>query len=181
MHQGLIPRRYAKAFLEFATERHDDRRIYDAFKTLTASFDSSPELNNAVVNPFVSVDDKKALLYTAAGLEKDDKVFDDMLNLLVSNNRIDMTRQIALAYLSLYRKANNIFKVEVISAAELSEEETRRLRAIIESHLNGSTMEYSATVDPSLIGGFVVNVESQRLDASIKNELKQLRLTLIGK
>ena len=41
-------------------------------------------------------------------------------------------------------------------------------------------MEYSSSVDPSLIGGFTVSVGNERIDASISNELKQLRLNLIS-
>ncbi|WP_368075483.1 F0F1 ATP synthase subunit delta, partial [uncultured Muribaculum sp.] len=39
---------------------------------------------------------------------------------------------------------------------------------------------FSRTVDPELIGGFVININSERLDASISNELKQLRLKLLS-
>lgn len=181
MNQGLIPRRYAKAILEFAAERHEDRRIYDIFKRLVASFNAQPELNATMANPFVSDADKQALLRTAAGVTDDDAVFDDMVKLLVANHRIDCVRDIALAYLRLYRKAHEIYKVEVVSAAPLSPDEDKRLRAIIESHLNGAGMEYETRVSPDLIGGFVVDIDSERLDASVRNQLEQLRLTLIGK
>ena len=39
-------------------------------------------------------------------------------------------------------------------------------------------MEFIATINPALLGGFVVNIDNERLDASIKNELEQLRLKL---
>lgn len=41
-------------------------------------------------------------------------------------------------------------------------------------------MEYSERVDPELIGGFVVNIDNERLDASVSNEFKQLRLKLLS-
>ena len=59
--------------------------------------------------------------------------------------------------------------------------EMKRLKALIESHVGGATVEYETAVDPDLIGGFVVKIDSERLDASIKNELKQLRLKLLSK
>ena len=36
-------------------------------------------------------------------------------------------------------------------------------------------MEYSSAVDPQLIGGFVVNVDNERLDASVRQQLQQMR------
>ena len=41
-------------------------------------------------------------------------------------------------------------------------------------------MEYSFVTDPDLIGGFVVTIDNRQLDASVKNELKQLRLKLLS-
>ena len=83
--------------------------------------------------------------------------------------------------MDIYRKANNIYLVEVVTASELSNDDESRLKALIQKHLNGGTMEYSSRVDRELIGGFVVNIGSERLDASISNELKQLRLNLLSK
>ena len=40
-------------------------------------------------------------------------------------------------------------------------------------------MEYTYSTDPDLIGGFTVDIDNERLDASVKNELKQLRLKLL--
>ena len=42
-------------------------------------------------------------------------------------------------------------------------------------------MEYGTRVDPDLIGGFTVNIGSEQLDASVRNELKQLGIKLLGK
>lgn len=122
-----------------------------------------------------------SLLTTAAGATAKDAVFADFIKLLIVNNRIDAVRGAALAYLDLYRKANNIYLVEITSAAPLSDSEMKRLRQIIESHVGGATVEYHTDIDPDLIGGFVVKIDSERLDASIKNELKQLRLKLLSK
>ena len=83
--------------------------------------------------------------------------------------------------LGVYRKANNIYLVEVVSATPMDNAEQLRLKKLIESHLEGGSMEYSQRVDSQLIGGFIVNIDSERLDASVQNELKQLRLNLLRK
>lgn len=108
-------------------------------------------------------------------------VMADFLTLLTRNGRVDMMRDIALAYLDIYRQENNIHVVKVTSASPMSEADEQRLKSLIEKHLDGATMEYSSAVDPSLIGGFSVEVGNERIDASISNELKQLRLNLLSK
>ena len=181
MNDGLIPRRYAKALLKFAIEKGQADRLYAMMKTLSANFAGEPDLAKTVANPFVPASDKTKLLMTASGATAADDVYADFLKLLINNNRIGMMRAIAMAYLEMYRKENNIYLVEITSAAPMPDKELKRLKALIESHVGGATVEYHVDVDPDLIGGFVVKIDSERLDASIKNELKQLRLKLLGK
>lgn len=180
MNEGLIPRRYAKALFEFASEKSASEKVYGFMQNLAGSFANEVGLQSVVSNPFVESVDKIKLLTTAAGAQQQDKSFSDFMTLLATNKRLDMSRDIALAYLDIYRKANNIYLVEVVTASELSKNDESRLKSLIQTHLNGATMEYTQRVDENLIGGFVINIGSERLDASISNELKQLRLKLIS-
>lgn len=181
MNEGLIPKRYAKALYKFALEKGDAQKLYDLMGTLSRSFTQNPGLDTTVGNPFVDAGKKVELLMTAAGATPADGVYSDFLKLLCRNNRLEMTAAIARAYLEIYRKANNIYLVDVVAASPMDPKEEKRLKDMIASHLNGGTMEYSFSVDPELIGGFTVNIDSERLDASVKNELKQLRLKLLKK
>ena len=174
MNQGLIPSRYAKALYKFAVEKGKADRVYVLMKNLEAAFAAQPRLQEVMNNPYIAVDDKTRLLMTAAEAEKTDSCYVDFLKLLVENKRIDFSRGIALAYLDIYREENNIYLVRLITA------EIDKLHDLVKRHLNGASMEFSRTVDPELIGGFVININSERLDASISNELKQLRLKLLS-
>lgn len=181
MDQGLIPRRYAKALYEFATEKGATERIYSLMKNLSAAFTSLPGLQKALANPFVGNDDKIQLLVTASGASADDTVAADFFKLLVRNRRVDFAHGIALAYLKIYREERNIHLVHIESAATLTSEELQRLEALVKRHIGGDDMELSTSVDPSLIGGFTIAVDNQLLDASLSNELMQLRQNLISK
>lgn len=183
MNQGLIPRRYAKALFEVAEERGVSSALYGQMAALHAAFEAQPELGKAVANPFVGFDAKARLLETAAGIKQGDKdaaTFTDFVKLLVGNRRIDFMREITSAYIDLYRRAHDIVRVEVDSAAPLSTEARARLRDIISRKMPaGGSIELIEKVDPSLIGGFVININNERLDASVKNELERLRLNLL--
>ena len=178
MNQGLIPSRYAKAIYEAAADKKADSRMFELLKQLAEAFDSEETLATVMANPFVSAADKEALLTTAAGADAADTLFADMLRLLADNKRLDMAREIALAYVRLYREKHGIHKVTVTSAAPLTPKESERLRKLIAAHIGGGTMEYDEKTDPSLIGGFAVSIGNERLDASVAARLKELRLEL---
>lgn len=180
MNEGLIPRRYAKALLRFAKERGADKRLYVLAENLCSSFAANPGLESTMANPFIAPVEKERLLVTAAGAGESDAVYMDFLKLLCRNNRLPMSRAIALSYGDSYRRENNIYRVEVTSAAPMGTAEEARLKKLIASHLKGGTMEYTFKVEPELIGGFTVSVGSEMLDASVRNELKQLQLKLLG-
>ncbi len=183
MDQGLIPRRYAKALYEVGDERHDNDTLYGIMQTLAASFAATPGLSATLANPFVADADKTSLLLDAvygAGRADADPTYVDFVRLLERNGRVDMARAIALAFIALYRKEHSIYRVDVASAAPMGAAEKSRLEAVIGKHIGKGTMEFEYSVDPSLIGGFTVTVNSERLDASVSNELKRLRLQLIN-
>lgn len=183
MNQGLIPSRYAKAFFEYALENGADKAVFDMMERLEKAFAAEPGLRKATDNPFIPAADKTALLMTAAGPDAaGSDVFRRMLDLLVRNGRLDAMRDIAIAYIRLYRQRHDIRPVTVTSAAPLDPAIEERLKSLIRSHLPaGATMDYRAEVNPDLIGGFTVSIDNEKLDASVANELKQLRLRLTGK
>ena len=181
MDQGLIPNRYAKALYKFALEKGAADRVYELMKCLCASFAGQPRLQEVVANPFVATEDKTGLLTTAACAKSTDTVFADFLKLLVENRRIDIVRLIALRYLDIYRRANNICLVKIVPATDMPADVVGKLHALVERHLPGATVEYTHLTDPSIIGGFIVDVNSERLDASLESELRQLRLKLLSK
>ncbi len=181
MDQGLIPRRYAKALYMVAAENKTDSLMYSRLNTLAEAFAAEPQLGKTMANPFISAADKSALLFTAAHTSAvDAPELVRFFALLEENGRMAMVRDIALAYLGIYRREHRIFKVDVVSAAPMQPQTRERLESLIAAQIPDGTMEYSFSVDPGLLGGFTVSIDNQRLDASVKNELKQLRLKLLS-
>jgi F-type H+-transporting ATPase subunit delta len=188
MNEGLIPKRYAKALYKYACEKGADLGLYRLMGNLGKSFADHPALDSTIANPFVADDEKITLLLTAAQAadgkpgaadSKTADAYNDFLKLLQQNNRLQMAGSIARAYCEIYRKENRIFRVRIVSAQPLADAESSRLVALIQKHLKDGKMETTFATDSELIGGFTIDIDNERLDASVKNELKQLRLKLL--
>lgn len=178
MSNGLIPRRYAKALYKYAEEKGNTQAVYDTMKALVEAFKTNSDLQKVIANPFVEKADKEKLLVSAAG-ENAPKDYVDFIRLLLENKREEFASMIALSFCDLYRSLNHIARVTVTSAAPLSEPQLKKIRTVIDNAYNGWTVELTTAVDPSLIGGFVIDAGNNRLDASLSNELDQLRLNLL--
>lgn len=180
MDNGLIPRRYAKALYKFADEHKNTTVVYDEMKEVVKAFESNADLQKTLANPYVSAEDKSALLKAAAG-DKAENDYLGFVKLLLEMKREAFARLIALAYIDLYRQENKISQVKITTATALPTEEMQKLRGMVSKAFAGRTLEFSEAVNADLIGGFVVDVDDARMDASISNEIEQLRLNLITK
>ena len=179
MDNGLIPHRYAKALYKFAMEHGTAEKVYEEMKQVIASFQENPRLSKVLANPFVGNSEKSELLKAAAG----DKVENDFLGfirLILDKRREEYMLQMALAYRDIYRKANKISQVKIFTAVRLPEAEMERLRQLVSNSFKDTKLEFSEHINPEIIGGFIIDVDDTRMDASISNELEQLRLNLLS-
>ena len=180
MNEGLIPRRYAKALFKVDAERNSANRSYELMKLLCVAFKSNRQLAAVVNNPFVDNADKVRLLNSAAGAQARDTTFADFLQLLVENRRVGIILPIAMAYIDIFRKANNVRCVEVVAAAQPDAKTIDRIKSVVNSCIGHASMEFSTRVDENIIGGFIINIDNECLDASIRNRFKEMRLTLLN-
>lgn len=180
MNEGLIPGRYAKALYKFAVEQGESDTVYAQMKSLAASYQAEPALKKAVENRFLPFADKEKVLLSASSAKKGDCLA-KFIKLVIGHNRENFLREMALTYQQIYRQVNNIAQVEIVTAAEMPAGKLKKIVEVVKKQLDGKKIEQTERVDAGLIGGFVVKVDSLLLDASIKNELKKLRLKLLSK
>ena len=86
--------------------------------------------------------------------------------------------RIRRGYDRLWEDHNRLLPVEVTSAVELDEQTVRGIGDRI-AEQTGRKVELSATVEPDILGGIVVRVGNQVLDASIRNRLDTLRKQVV--
>jgi len=195
MDSGTISTRYAKAIYKYAAGRGDETRLYEEMKTLSKQFPALPELNKVLENPIISSEEKIKLLTTAVG-ETASETCKNVLRVVVENGRASYMRQIALVYDQVYRKAKNIVLVKLTTVIGATDKEKQSMVELISRptsplkgeseqvpHLGGGggieQVDFAAETDADIIGGFILEVEDLRLDASVKNQLNKLKLELI--
>jgi F-type H+-transporting ATPase subunit delta len=179
MNTGKISARYAKALFLFATENKKEDEVYENVKILSNSFKQVPEFSETLENPTISKEKKRELLITAAGTEVCTE-FSRFIDLVIEHKREEYFRSICLVFQDMYRKNKNIITSKLITAVPVTPEEEERMRQTVQSVTQGK-IEFEKEIDPDILGGFVLNVETYQLDASLKSQLQTIKNDLLSR
>lgn len=173
MDEGLIARRYAKALLRYSQGLGAADLVYEKMKLFEMNYIAHPDLQKALLNPLLSAADKEMLLSTAIGIEPGEAYIRG-IRLLIKNHREMYVRQICLMFQKLYRETYGIIRVKITTAMELSEEALGKIQDFVSNHYGSKKIEFAHKVDSTIIGGFVLQIGTKQLDASLMKELKEI-------
>ena len=176
MDIGVISMRYARALLKSATDQKLEDAVYQEMMTVAKSYLDVPALRHTIDNPMLSKDKKEALLIVAAG-EKPCQLTKAFIALVLKEDRENVMQFMANSYITLYRKQKNVIRGKLITAARVSVETEQKMRQMVESKTNG-TVEFETEVNPDIIGGFILEYDTFRMDASVKSKLNNIINTL---
>ena len=178
MDIGVISVRYARALLKSATEAKIEDAVYTEMQQLAKSYVEVPQLRFTIDNPMLSKEKKEALLLTAVG-EKPSDLTKTFIKLVLKEDRERVMQFIANSYVTLYRQQKNIIRGRLITAAAVTPATEQKMRQMVEGKTNG-TVEFESEVDPDIIGGFILEYDTYRMDASVKTKLNSI-LTQLSK
>ena len=166
--------RYAKALFAYAKEQGVEDAIYRNMLQLMATLQQVKELAAMLAAPTLSKDERVRLLCSAVDSSA---VYEDFMRLVVDEERESLLIFIAHCYVSLYRKAKNIVAVCITTAEPLGEEFCDRVGAAFAPE--DATVELQNIVDGDIVGGFIYETETHRLDASIRRQLRDIETEFI--
>ena len=98
--------------------------------------------------------------------------------ILVDRRRIIFLEGICQHFRTLLRKLNNIVLAEVTSAVELTDEQRQAVIDKVKSITQAQDVELVNRLDQGLIGGVIIKVGSQVIDASLRGQLRRLSISL---
>ncbi|MBR1593344.1 MAG: F0F1 ATP synthase subunit delta [Alloprevotella sp.] len=178
MDIGIISSRYARTLLRFATENGEAERVCREMQTLAQSFRDVPGLQQALLSPVLTAAQKEALLVSAAvGGGEATHSARRFLRLVTRNRRADLMTFIAPGYVRLYQRSQGIVRGRLVLSAGVSQATADKLRRMVEARTQ-SRVEFTTETDPALGGGFLLEYDTYRLDASLRTQMQELRRSL---
>ncbi len=173
MDIGVISVRYARALLKSATEAKIEAQVYQDMQLLAKSYIDVPALRQTIDNPMLAKEKKQMLLHTAIGGERASALSKSFVALVLKEGRESMIQFMANSYVTLYRQQKNIILGRLTTATRVSAAMEQKMRTVVEAKTQG-TVEFETQVDPDIIGGFVLEYDTYRMDASVKSRLNSI-------
>ena len=175
---AVAHRVYAEAVLSAARDQGRVDAVREELGEFVDAVESSDELRSLLRNPQIEPLVKRDAL--AAALAEADPLVRNTLLLLAEKGRLAEVAEIRAELERLIAEAERVLELELTTAVELSDEEAAKVVGQIEQAA-GRKVEATRSVDPDLIGGIVIQAGSQRLDASVRGRLDQLRQELTAR
>lgn len=178
MNESKISVRYAKALFELGKEKNLIETFIADVKLLEQTCDESSDFVLMLESPVVKTSQKRETMK---------KIFTDkvhaltlnFIDLIVQNRREMFLKDVSRNFLALCRKDQGILSAILTSASEIEASTTDQISELLAKSFN-SKIELKQIVDKELIGGFVIRVEDQQLDASVASQLNQIKRELLS-
>ncbi len=168
---------YTEALMSLAQSQNLVDQFGENAEGVLAVMAESEELSTFLGSPVYEANQKKAVLKQIFENQVHG-LFLNFLLLLVDRQRVPFLPGICKRYRELLRDLNQVALAEVTSAVELTEEQRQAVCDRVKSMTNSQSVEIETSIDPDLIGGVIIQVGSQVVDASLRGQLRRIALNL---
>jgi len=179
MDENKISLRYAKALFSLAWEKSVLDEVNKDIGQIISLLKAVPEFKIVLGSPVVKTSEKAGLMKETFASNINPITF-SFLNLLLTNKRESFLEDMLRNFLDLYRKFKGYKSAVLSSAFPLDPKTVDHFRDLIRQKF-ATEVDLSFNVNGDLIGGFILRVEDQQIDASVSSKLKQLKQELIKK
>ncbi|HEY9618991.1 MAG TPA: ATP synthase F1 subunit delta [Crinalium sp.] len=168
---------YAQALMSVAQAHDLTDRFGEDTGFVLGLLSESEELRQLLASPLIKSDVKKSVLVRLAS-ETVHPFFLNFLNILVDRGRVLFLDGVCKQYQVLLRKLKGTVLAEVVSTVELNDAQKDAIRRRVTGLVSAQQVDLETRIDPDLIGGVIIKVGSQVIDASLRGQLRRIGLSL---
>ncbi len=170
---------YAKSLLELANESNQAEAINADLEALREATESDASFAQFFRNPSISDADRLAVLTKSLSGVGGSQLLTNFLGVLGQHGRLGILADVAGAYDDLLGEQLGKIEVDVTVAQKLSPDQLEQVRQKVSQALKKDAVVHQY-VDESIIGGLILRVQDQLIDASVKNQLRAMREQLLA-
>ena len=178
--QASLAGRYASALFGLARDERQIDAVSRSLDSLNQALADSRDFSELVSSPMVGRDQAGMAFAALAPQLGLDPITTNFVAVLARNGRKHELRNIIRLFKRLSAENRGEVSAEVISAHPLKDDQLQALKSRLKSRAGGADVTIDAQVDPNILGGIIVKLGSQMIDASIRTKLNRLASAMKG-
>ncbi len=179
MKGDVVAKRYAKALYDLGGEEGLGDTFLKDLEAIVSIVEASEEFRAVMMSPLYDIILKRRILKGVFSKIALTKYTESFLNILLDKDRFVYLGSILDSYRQILDEASGRVRASVISASPLEKAQIERIAVTLSKVVN-KEVELDVTVDPSLIGGLIAEVEGMMYDGSVKTQISRLKQSLKG-
>jgi F-type H+-transporting ATPase subunit delta len=174
MPNPRLATRYAKSLIDVSIEQGKLEEVYQDILYLKSAFQSSKELVNFLNNPVITSDQKQQVV-KALDSDRTGEITKSFNRLLIKKGRENYLPEIAEAFIEQYKEHKGIVTVTLTTAIPASAEVKNAIISRIKRDGQMKEVELVCVVQEDIIGGFILEGNGKRIDASVAYDLTKIK------
>lgn len=174
MPNPRLAARYAKSLIDLSIEKGQLEQVYNDVLFLKTVFQNSKELVNFLNNPVINVEQKLKFV-GAIESQNTGEITKRFNRFLIRKSRENYLPEIADAFVDQYKVHKGILTVTLITAIPVSEEVKNIIISKIQMSGGMKEVELLTVVQEDIIGGFILEGNGRRIDASVAYDLTKVK------
>ena len=171
--------RYASALFDLARDQRQIEAVSKSLEGLSQALADSKDFADLVASPLVSRDEAGDAFAALAPQLQLDPITANFLGVLARNGRKNELDNVIRAFRRLAAEHRGEANAEIVTAHPLNDDQLAILKQQLRARA-GRDVNIDAWIDPDILGGIVVKLGSQRIDASIRTKLNRLAQAMKG-
>ena len=172
---GGVAGRYASALFALAQEQKATDRVAQDLEAFKSTISSSPDLSRLVASPLFSAKDQTQALNAVMAKTGLSGIAANFIRLVAAKRRLFVLQDMIRAYGALNDAAKGVTRAQVTAAHPLSDAQIADLKGTLRDITKGKSVDVAVKVDPSIIGGLIVQLGSRMVDGSLRTKLNSIR------
>ena len=169
--------RYAKSLIQLVNEQGKLEQVYKDIKDVNGIFENSRDLKLMFKSPIIT-SDKKLNVIKQLFEGKIDAVLYQFMVLVIKKGREAYLNEITQSFIIQYNVIRNITPVTLTSAVKLDESVVKGIINSLIAKEQLGAVELTEKVDPSMIGGFILQYGDKMVDSSVSRRLNTLKAVI---
>ena len=179
MKDDIVAKRYARALYDLGKEEGLQDKFLEDLETIVALLDGSEEFRAIMESPLYDILLKRRIMGELIKQIKLTKYVENFLGILLDKDRFVYLKSILDSYRQTVDEASGRVRATVTSAMELDKAQLERIAGTLKKIVK-KEVDLDVSIDPTLIGGLIAEVEGMIYDGSVRTQITRLKQSLKG-